>query len=75
MENREKTEYSPAEKAAMVPLLRVADQSKGCKWKRQKAQMLEMFIISNKDQLCFVEAFLLTLQVTNNLAFILWFWS
>lgn len=58
---KQKTEYSPMEKVAMVPLLREADKSKGCKWNRKKAQMLELFMISNKEQLCFVEAFLPTL--------------
>lgn len=46
----------------MVLLLREAGWSKGCKWNREKEQMLEMFVILNKKQIYFVEvAFLLTL--------------
>lgn len=68
VENSEKAEQRSAEKAAVVPLLRKADKSKGGQnqMKRPKArekmqlqqrkERLEMLVISNKEQVCFVEA-------------------
>lgn len=68
MKNSEKAEHRSVEKAAVVPLLRKADKSKGGqnqmkrpkakekKQLRQRKERLEMLVVSNKEQLCFVEA-------------------
>lgn len=68
MEKSEKAEHRSAEKTPVVPLLRKADKSKGGQNQmkrpkvREKMQLqerkerLEMLVVSNKEQLCFVEA-------------------
>lgn len=87
MENSEKAERRSVEKAALEPLLRKADKSKGGQnqVKRPKArekmqlqqrkERLEMLVVSNKEQLCFVEAaflfFLFPCSPSRSLAFFL----
>lgn len=68
VKNDVKTEHRSVEKAAVVPLLRKADKSKGGQNEmkrpktREKMQLeqwkerLEMLVVSNKEQLCFVDA-------------------